>query len=227
MTSLKVNIDGQEYTQKTNFLNIGYEQTIFNSVVYVDDSDLINHFHVECYYSWIYIKRLRNSVEIIFAKNDTCETRVGCITFHHNLDINTYVSFIVNQSPCDYSISVDVDEIQFDTLLDQTDENSEVYAVNVTTTNGSCDFIVPSIVEYAKNENDVDYFPIKYDNGLKLTKLSNSELSITNYGKVSLYYDNYYVINLCHRNNPKSNVQITVRYTQNNNETGFGLADGD
>ena len=69
MTSLKVNIDGQEYIQKTNFLNIGYEQTISNSVVYVDDSDLINHFHVECYGSWIYIKRLRNGVEIIFAKN--------------------------------------------------------------------------------------------------------------------------------------------------------------
>ena len=82
-------------------------------------------------------------------------------------------------------------------------------------------------MEYAKNENDADYFPIKYDNGLKLAKLSNSELNITNYGKVSLYYDNYYVINLCHRNNPKSKVQITVRYTQNNNETGFGLADGD
>ena len=225
--TLKVNIDGQEYSEISNFFNIGYEQTTSNVTVYVDGSDLVNDFHIECYDNWITIKRLRNEIEIIFAKNDGYDVRTGFISFHHNLDSGVYVSFVINQAVCDYSISVDTDEIEFDNLLDSTDPVKEEHIITVTTTNGSCDFIIPSIVEYARNENNENYFITYYDKGLKLTKLSNSQLKITNYGKVSLYYDNYYVIKLCHRNNQKSNVQITVRYAPNNNETGFELGDGE
>lgn len=227
MATLKVKIDGQEYSERTNFINIGYEEAISNVTVCVDGSDLINHFHIECYDNWITIKRLRNEIEIVFAKNDGYDVRTGSITFHHNLDSSVYVSFVINQAVCDYSISVDTDEIEFDNLLDSTDPVNEERTITVTTANGSCDFIVPSIIEYAKNEDDENYFIVKYDKGLKLKKLSNSQLKIINYGKVSLYYDNYYVIKLCHRNNPKSNVQITVRYAPNNNETGFELGDGE
>lgn len=227
MATLKVNIDSQEYGERTNFINIGYEEAISNVTVYVDGSDLINHFHIECYDNWITIKRLRNEIEIVFAKNDGYDVRTGSIIFHHNLDSSVYVSFVINQAVCDYSISVDTDEIEFDNLLDSTDPVNEERTITVTTANGSCDFIVPSIIEYAKNEDDENYFIVRYDKGLKLKKLSNSQLKIINYGKVSLYYDNYYVIKLCHRNNPKSNVQITVRYAPNNNETGFELGDGE
>lgn len=232
MATLRVDIDSQEYGERTNFINIGYEEALSKATVYVDGSDLINHFHIECYDNWITIKRLRNEIEIVFAKNDGYDVRTGSITFHHNLDSSVYVSFIINQDVCDYSISVDTDVIEFDDLLDRMNEEQEIVKeeeriITVTTTNGSCDFIVPSIIEYAKNEDDENYFIVRYDKGLKLKKLSNSQLKIINYGKVSLYYDNYYVIKLCHRNNPKSNVQITVRYAPNNNETGFELGDGE
>lgn len=228
MASLAVNIGGHEYIDLSSFMDVGYEQTILDGVVYVDGSDLVNHYRIEKNADWITIERVRNSVRVIFAKNDGYDSRSGVIAFYHNLDSTVSVSLVVTQAPCEYTISADVTDILFDTLLDQTDADSETCTVNVATTNGSCDFIVASVVEYIKkNEDDEIYYIAKYDKGLKIRKIGKTMLEITNHGKISLYYDNYYVIKLCHRNNPKSNVGITVRYEQPNNETGFGLDNGD
>ena len=87
------------------------------------------------------------------------------------------------------------------------------------------DIIVP--------QNDNEYFRflndymIAYDHGLKLTKLSNSELKITNYGKICLYDDFYYILTLYHINNPRCMAQIRVDYVDSfvNNESGFDLDD--
>ena len=73
---------------------------------------------------------------------------------------------------------------------------------------------------------DNDYI-IKYDNGLKLTKVGTKTLRITNYGRVFLKDDVYYTITLYHKNNPRSTAKIVIRYTDSgtNNELGFDFRD--
>jgi len=226
MATLMVNINGQEYTDMSNFLSVSYEQTILDCTVYTDGSELVNHYRVECSDDWIELRRIRNVITIIVKKNDGYDARSGSISFYHNLDSSVNVSFVVIQSACEYSISVDENEIEFDTLLDKTDPNEEVAKITVTANNGTCDFIIPSIREYAKNDGDEDFYLVKYDKGLKLEKIGNNKLQITNYGKVSLYDDNYYIIKICHRNNPKSNVDVKVVFVPNHT-IGIAFDDGD
>lgn len=78
--------------------------------------------------------------------------------------------------------------------------------------------------EYYRILNDHN---ITYDHGLKLTKLNNKKLKITNYGKVCLYDDFYYILTLYHINNPKCVAQIRVDYVDSfaNNETGLDFED--
>ena len=68
---------------------------------------------------------------------------------------------------------------------------------------------------------------VAYDNGLKLYKVSKNKLQITNYGKICLDDDFYYIITLYHINNPRNIAQIRIDYVDSfvNNESGFDLDD--
>lgn len=230
MFSLSVNINGVDYTDHTCGMSIGYEQTVLDATVFVNGSDLINDYNLSCDSDWVKVKRLRNLIEIIVTKNNSLDNRMARLTFTHNLDKDIYINLSINQSACEYEISVNKSEIVFDTLLDNDDDDKEVCDVTVTTTNGIEDFAIGSVVERVDVDGDGvgdnDYI-IKYDNGLKLEKIGTDTLRITNYGRVFLEDDVYYTITLYHKNNPKSTAKIVIRYTDSgtNNELGFDFRD--
>ena len=226
MTSLSLNIGGQEYSDKYSGVEVGYNMNILACNVVVDGSDVLNHFNITCDDNWIEIRRIRNRVDILVQKNNSLDSRVGTVLFEHNLDFNTYISLSINQAASEYPIEISTNAIRFKNLLPQdSEQTSETVIVNVTTHNGICDFGIGPVVEYAKNDEDGDkpLYVVPYDNGIKLKKLNKEQLEITNYGKVSLYDENYYIVKLYHLNNPRNNVQITVEYIRDNNETGFDL----
>lgn len=316
MNDLVVDINGTSYTDKICGINIEYSKTVLDVTVYVDNSDLVNHFNVTCDSKWIEIQRIRNELTIVVSKNNSLNTRCGVIKFTHNLDANVYIELNVCQEPCDYDIAVDQDYILFDTLLDAEDPEKMEVTVTVSTLNGMRDFAIGPVAEYVRNfefeqyqrgelifEGDTYYvkvndeyrrgrgirsFPhtvrsdeklyhyelndayrpgetiregskywykngkkyemltaaedivvpergfyyrisndhsILYDHGLKLTKVDNRTLKITNYGKICLYDDFYYILTLYHINNPKCIAQIRIDYVDAfaNNESGFGL----
>lgn len=237
MASLSVKIDGVDYVDHYSGISIGYEQTILDATVVVDDSGLINHFNLSCDSDWIKIKRLRNSIELVVTKNNSLKDRIASVLFTHNLNKDVYVNLNITQAACVYGISVHPTEIVFDTLLDADDIDKEIGGVvkeicnvTVTATNGIEDFGIGSIVERVDVDGDGvgdnDYI-IKYDNGLKLTKVGKNLLRITNYGQVFLQENVYYTITLYHKNNPRSTAQIVVRYTDSgtNNELEFDFGD--
>lgn len=230
MATLTVNINNVDYADKYCGISIGYEQTILGATVIVDGSDLLNHFKVSCDSEWVKIKRLRNSIELVIDKNNSLKERVASLLFTHNLDKEAYINLNIMQAACEYGISVNKSEIVFDTLLDQDDVDKEICEVTVTTTNGVQDFGIGSVVERVDVDGDGvgdnDYI-IKYDNGLKLTKVGTKTLRITNYGRVFLKDDVYYTITLYHKNNPRSTAKIVIRYTDSgtNNELGFDFRD--
>lgn len=279
MSELKLKIGEEEYIEDFG-LDLGYKQTILDVTVYVDGSDLINHYSVNCHSPWIDIERVRNLLRIIIGKNNTLDDRISVIEFTHNLDADKHISFEVRQMACEYKIEVDKDYILFDTLLDQEDSPSSQETITITTKNGVQDFGIAPVVQYAKNfdvdanENELhdkyepgetieegqkywyrdvnrfiletaneqitvpgegEYFrysgdyTVKYDNGLNIKKLNKTQLQITNYGKVSLYDDTYYIVTVYHVNNPKSNCQIRIDYVNSleNNDVGFSLDDGE
>lgn len=230
MSSLIVNINDNSYSDSYCGMGIGYEQNVLNATVFVDGSDLINHFSVTCDSNWVKIKRLRNLIELVVTKNNSLSPRIAGLTFTHNLDKNVYINLNITQAACIYDISVDKTQIVFDTLLDEDDVDKEVCDVTVTTTNGIEDFGIGSIIEKVDVEldgNDDNDYVIKYDNGLKLTKVNKNLLRITNYGRVFLEDNAYYIITLYHKNNPRSTAKIVVRYTDSgtNNELGFDFRD--
>ena len=230
MATLSVNINGVEYTDHYCGISVGYGQTILDATVVVDGSDLLNHFNLSCDRDWVKIKRIRNSIEFIVTKNTSLDSRIATLSFTHNLDRDVYIDINIEQEACVYSISTNKREIVFDTLLDSDDVDKEVCDITVTTTNGVEDFEISSIVERVDVDGDGvgdnDYI-IKYDNGLKLTKIGKNLLRITNYGRVFLEDNVYYTITLCHKNNPRSIARIVVRYTDSgtNNELGFDFRD--
>lgn len=227
MSNLVVDINGVEYSEHYNYISVGYEQTILNTTVYVDDSDIINHFDVTSDSNWVEIRRIRNEITFIVNKNSSIAERVATIQFTHNVDSDKFVTITLNQVACEYPISISPEEITFDTLLDNTDETMDEVTIDVTTANGVCDYGIGPIVEYVKNLGDSEYYVVANDGGLKIEKVDNSHLKITNYGKVSLYDDNYYIITLYHRNNPRSKVLLRVNYVDSldNNDTGLGFDD--
>lgn len=231
MANIKVNINGTEYTEKYSGICVGYGQTILNTTVIVDGSEILNHFKVTCDSKWIKIQRLRNLVTIVIAKNCSLESRLGVIEFVHNMDSNIFIRLSVEQIAAEYNISVDQDLVQFDTLLDKTDDDSERCEIKVTAYNGMCDFCVGPIAKYAKNIGEDNYYSVTYDNGIDVVKKINENnekvVEIFNYGKVSLYDYTYYIVTLYHINNPRSTVQIRVDYADalENNQTGFDFSD--
>ena len=230
MATLYVNINGVDYVDNYCGISVGYGQTILDATVFVDGSDLINHFKLSCDSDWVKIKRLRNSIELVVTKNNSLKERIASLSFTHNLDREVYINLNIKQAACEYGISVNKSEIVFDTLLDSDDVDKEICDVIVTTTNGIEDFGIGSVVERVDVDGDGvgdnDYV-IKYDNGLKLTKVGTSILRITNYGRVFLQDDVYYTITLYHKNNPRSTAKIVIRYTDSgtNNELGFDFRD--
>lgn len=319
MNSLKVNINDVDYTDKYCGISIGYEKIVLDATVFVDDSDLINHFNITCDSKWIDIQRIRNEITIVVSKNNSLNDRSGIIVFTHNLDSEVFIRLSICQDACKYDIVVDQDYILFDTLLDYDDPEKMDVIVNVGTLNGIRDFGIGSVAEYVRTfefekynvddiifagdtyyvkdgdnyikgtsittfpyhvqsgddfyyyelndayregetihtgqkywhksenkyqiltatedivvpENDGVYFritndhSISYDHGLKLTKLDNHTLKITNYGQVCLYDDFYYILTLYHVNNPRCIAQIRIDYVDAfaNNESGFDLDD--
>ena len=71
MATLTVNINSVDYADKYCGISIGYEQTILDATVFVDGSDLLNHFKLSCDSDWVNIKRLRNSIELVVSKNNS------------------------------------------------------------------------------------------------------------------------------------------------------------
>lgn len=233
MSSLEVNINGTTYTENYNGMEVEDTQNILNTTVYVDGSDLNNSFNITCDSDWVEIRRLRNKIKFTVKKNSKLDPRTAVIDFNHNLDKDKFIRINLVQKAVEYTISInsndfiinndDMPLIEFDDLLDNTDPNKEVCAINVVATNGICDFDIAPVVKYAKNEKSTDYFKAKYDNAFALRKVDNHTLEVTNYGKVSMYYDTYYVITLYHKNNPKCNTQFKIKYNPNINGNGFGL----
>lgn len=285
MSELLVNIKKEGEGQYEPYsgdcrIDVEYEQTILDAIVYVDESPLINSYNIKCEANWIDIERVRNILRIIIKKNNTFDDRVSVIEFTHNMDVGKYINLEIVQKACEYEIEVDKDYILFDTLLDKEDSPLSQETITITTKNGVQDFGIAPVVQYAKNfdvdanENELhdkyepgetieegqkywyrdvnrfileianeqitvpdegDYFrysgdyTVKYDNGLNIKKLNKTHLQITNYGKVSLYDDTYYIVTVYHVNNPKSNYQIRIDYVNSleNNDGGFSLDDGE
>lgn len=233
MASLEVNINGTIYTENYNGIEVEDKQNILNTTVYVDGSDLNNSFNITCDSDWVEIMRLRNQIKFTVKKNCKLDSRMAVIQFNHNLDRDKFIRINLVQRAAEYTISInsnsfiinddDMPLVEFDDLLDENDEEKEVCIINVDATNGICDFDIAPVIKYAKNEKSTDYFKAKYDNAFALRKLDNRTLEITNYGKVSMYDDTYYVITLYHKNNPKCNTQFKIRYNPNINRNGFGL----
>lgn len=196
--------------------------------VLVDGSDTINHFTMNVSDSWITVNRIRNSITVIVKENAGLFDRVGKLTFRHNMDANKVVEIVLMQKPQEYTISVqqdgeDVDEITFTTLMDAYDQDSEEQIVDVVCEGGLEDYRIGKIYEYAKKTPSDNYKMIPYDNGLKLTKIGNNILSITNFGKLSSFYDVYYNITLSHRNNYRSVRTLKVSYAADDIIGGFDL----
>ena len=233
MASLEVNINGTTYTENYNGIEVGDVQNILNTIVYVDGSDLNNSFNITCDSDWVEIRRLRNQIKFTIKKNCKLDSRMAVIQFNHNLDKDKFIRINLVQRAAEYTISINSDSfiindddmplVEFDDLLDENDAEKEVCIINVDATNGICDFDIAPVIKYAKNEKGTDYFKAKYDNAFALRKLDNHTLEITNYGKVSMYDDTYYVITLYHKNNPKCNTQFKIRYNPDINGNGFGL----
>lgn len=175
MSSLSININGTEYTEKFNTLNISSYQTVFNGVVYVDGSELLNQFTVSCNEDWIEVKRVRNLVTMTIKENTRITERMATVIFTHNLDANIYVRLTIIQGCAEYNITampLSVDEgivttvredgcinIFFHTLLDRycnidgVDKliNEESVTIKVSAIDGFEDFGVKAVTEFVRN----------------------------------------------------------------------------
>lgn len=210
------------------FIDCGRQE--HNITVFVDGSDTINHFTMTVSDGWITANRIRNSVSVIVKENAGLFDRVGKLTFRHNMDADKVVEIVLVQSPHDYTIAVqqngeDVDEITFTTLMNRDDQDSEEQTVDVVCGGGLEDYRIGKVYEYAKKTPSDNYRLVPYDNGLKLKKIGNGTLSITNFGKLSSLYDVYYNVTLSHRNNYRSVCTLKVSYASDDIGSGFELAD--
>lgn len=248
MNSLVVEINGVSYSDRYCYMTIGYDKTILDATVFVDGSDLLNHFNVTCKSDWLTMKRVRNSITFVAKPNVTLNDRAAIIEFTHNLVADAYVRISIKQNKAEYTITADNTNILFNTLLDKDCADKEVETVNVSAVGGWRDYGISPVLELARNAGEgalddigddwptsVDdikadnYYTVKYDQGIKITKIDRNVLEITNYGKLSLYDKVYYVIKLYHLNDPSQVVEIYVGYinSNENNGTGFDLDDGE
>lgn len=222
MATIGIKFQNNTYinTDMSNYdFECGYAQGEYNITVLCDGSEFINHFTLisDESYNWITIHRDRNYITLVIKENCGLKERMGRLVFKHNLDDNAVFTFEIYQAARVYEITADKFQIIFDALLAQQDNDKIVEIVNISTEGGLEDFGVKPVKEYVRNEIDANYKEIHYDNGLRLTKLNNTQLQIENFGQVSMYDYVYYIITLYHRNDPSSTWEIRVEYTEPHN----------
>lgn len=212
-------------------IQVGCGRQEHRITVFVDGSDTINHYTLlNGAPQWITVSRVRNSVTVVLPDNTGPAMRFGAVRFDHNMDSSKSVTLTFAQEAQEYTIAVSgngepADEIQFDTLLNQDDRDSESETVSVACGGGVEDYTIRSVLEFERALPSDNYRMVPYDGGLKVTKTSPTELLVTNYGKISLSDDMYYEIVLAHRNNPRSVARIRVTYAQEPASSGFSLDD--
>ena len=198
--------------------------------VKVDGSENINHFTVSCDDDWITVKRLRNDINIVVSENTTSSDRFGRMVFTHNLDAEKQIYLILAQSKPHYALSASVggdvaDSVMINTLLGHDDDECETACVEITCEGGLEDYIIRTVVEYARPRESDGYRLVPYDNGIKVVKANDHELNIVNFGKISKYNDMYYEVIIAHRNDFNTICRIKVRYSDEGG-SGFEIDDG-
>lgn len=169
MATIKVKIENNEYTDKFNNINVPSNQTILESVVYVDDDNELNQFEITNDCKWIKLKKVRNNVTIIVEKNVSLKERVGTLIFTHNLDNNVYVRLAIVQSAADYELGIRIEtedesvntvvgegyyNVWFNTLLDKNTPEKESVTVYVAARGGYADFGIKPPIEYVRNAGE-------------------------------------------------------------------------
>lgn len=212
-------------------MQVGCGRQEHRITVFVDGSDTINHYTLlNGAPQWITVSRVRNSVTVVLTDNTGPAMRFGSVRFDHNMDSSKSITLTFAQEAPEYTIAVSAngepaDEIRFNTLTGQDDQDSETTVLDVSCEGGVKDYTVRCVLEFEKTPSSQNYRMVPYDGGLKVVKSSPTELSVTNYGKVSLSDDMYYEIVVAHRNNPRSTARVRVAYTQEPTSSGFSLDD--
>ena len=228
MASLKLTYDNeQELSNPVNVINIDFGRQEHTLTAVVDGSENINHFAVSCTDSWITVKRLRNNISLVIAENTTSSDRFGRLLFTHNLDSDKHMYVMFMQAKPSYAIHATIDEreidsVEINTLLGYDDDESETVSIDIECEGGLGDYMVRSVVEYARQRETDGYRLVPYDNGIKVVKASDHELQVMNFGKISKYNDMYYEVILAHRNDFNTVRRIKVRYSQDSG-SGFEI----
>lgn len=220
MNSLKIKYNNELYEDSIT-LNCDNQRNVFNFVAIVDDTDFINNYRLVNYSNNVTINRSRNIINVILKPNTTKKEVVYTIDLVHLLDSSVMFSIIIVQDKPEYSISVDKENITFDTLLDKTDSDVEYEDINVTCVGGRKDYVVGKVRKevYVNDE----WVKSIYDNALYIEHMNNSLLRLYNYGKLAMEDDVRYIVSLYHINDTSSGkAEITINYNEDH-ESGLSF----
>lgn len=218
MSSLFVTYDNDlELSGFIETLELGFERQEHSMNVIVDGSPYVSHFSVSCDQDWVVFHRVMNSITIVVNENTTPRERFATMVFKHNMDRNSVMRVNIRQAKPEYSVNamqngLEVESVQFSTLLGVNDPERESEALDIKCLGGLRDYRVRVVNEYAKVSDESGYRIVPYDGGLKTVKVGTDRLWIVNYGKISPYDDMYYDVVLSHRNDMRSTKRIKVTY---------------
>ena len=239
MATIEITYNGQTLDGDSHTIEAGgcvAEDFVFD--VAVDGSLTVPNYNIEYDGPGIVVKRVCNNVYVTIPDNFSPKHRNFRVTFSHNMFPSKNYTVYITQSGKLYGVQLHypgtpepIESLSFDAenLFDQGDPNSQVWEIHVDCDEGLNDFGVEDVEEYIvhpQQGNSVSetLTRIPYDGGLSVVKTGNSLLTITSYGRISMYDNVRYVISVYHKNDRSSRKTISITYKP---DTSSGLGFGE
>ena len=186
---------------------------------------------------WFDVTLTYNTFTVTVRENFNIGERNGYILLNNNMvhgntsseDTIDELEVDIHQNGMECTIDISENSVSF--ASNPTHEDGDKIIIKedktftVTTTGGVKDFIIKEIREEYKKESiktiveDVEereirfHQTVEFDHGIKVEKISKTQLKITSYGCVFDPNDKRYIITLAHKNNREKITTITVTYS--------------
>ena len=170
---------------------------------------------------WFDVTLTDNTFTVTVRENFNIGERNGYILLNNNMvhgntsdeDTIDELEVDIHQNGMECTINISENSASF--ASNPTHEDGDKIIIKedktftVTTTGGVKDFIIKEIREEYTNNTK----PVQFDHGIKVEKISKTQLKITSYGRVFDPNDKRYIITLAHKNNREIAKTITVTYS--------------
>lgn len=220
MASIDIIYNGMVLDQDSHTIGMkgcGREEFVFD--VRVDGSLTVPNFNVVCEGPGVTLKKVGNNVYITIPENVSPKEKNFKLYFSHNMSPSVNRTVRISQPGKNYEVELRYPHrgsepsegllFEADNLFDKDDPPSQAWRIYVGCEDGYCDFGVEQVEEYLSNSGT----RIPYDGALSVVKTGNDMLTITSYGRISMYSDVEYRIKLYHKNDRTNKKTITIRYS--------------